>query len=145
MTPSRPQLMSNLSANLNTLTRAELEMYHSEIQCRSAKQLVWLFLYSVMLLILAIAATRLTPLWFANTLAGLLLASAFLALPVFFNVPRFLPFKLTSTRPFTLYRWRTRQGPEWMYRSFKSAGTYCLLYGDALIQKHPETKQDLKS
>lgn len=138
-----PHRLRHFLPNLQVLTVRELEVYREHIQKRSLKQMGWLFLYALILMGLGIAATWLTPEWLGSLLAILLCGTSCLTIPIFMNPQHFLPFKFTRTAPATIYRWKTRQVPEWMYRGCKRAGFFCLLYGDALLQEHPKSKVDL--
>ena len=137
-----PWQLENLLTNLSGLSQKEKGIYRA-IQKRSMKQRSLLFVYGITMMGLGIAATWLAPPALGNILAIILCGCGLATLPVFWNPPRFLPFKVTRTAPATVYRWKTRQAPEWLYRGYKRVGFTCLLYGDALIQEHPESKEDL--
>lgn len=135
--------MEKLKQNLYKLTEEELSLYASLIQARSNRQLIQLFVYELLLMVTGIGFTFLSLGLLGSGLCAVFFIVAAFMLPVFMYPHTFLPFKITVTANQTIYNWRTRHSPEWMYRDYLRAGNFCLLYGDAVATQDSLTKPDL--
>jgi hypothetical protein len=138
------RLLQMLEHNFRSLSTAEQEIYLKHISARRRRQMNIIFVNGLIFTLLGVASTWLQPAILGNTLAIIFLLTASISSILLFNVIEFLPFKVTRTATLTLYRWRTRQAPEWMYRAHKEVGGICLLYGDALCDtSRTKSKPDL--